>query len=206
MSTPSQIKTSQIRVRDTMKTALLPVSGVDGTRVNILADDYQRNGTRRLRLVVPFLKKNSASRVAAARVGGLYKIAFAKRGIKDMEVNYTETTSKDDAMNAVLSYTATIAEAPSNCQRIAGSSGTEDLEAGEQYSMGCELKTAMSKMISHPDDLMGVPGTPDDFSNRQGPMMHNYINGISNPALAGLNASTVGSTSVSGGGTSTGSP
>lgn len=205
VTTPSHLETSQIRVQDVTKTALLPAGGVDSAMVSIAANDYARNGRGKVRLVVPYLKGTPLNRMAAQRAGEGYRRAFREHGI-DVAVNYAETVKKDDARNAVLSYTGTVALPPRSCMRMTGSDGAETMVAGEKYSVGCSMKTAMSQMIANPDDLMGVAGTPDEVARRQGPMMENYMSGKTNAPLNGLNASATGTTSVTGGGVSAGQP
>lgn len=204
VTSPSRVETGEIQVRDIMKTALLPADEPDMARANVAADDYARNGRSTPRLVVPYLKGKPISRMAARRVGEAYKNAFISLGVRNLQVDYAETESKVDARNAVLSYTATIALPPAQCMKMPGYKGAGTLPDADKYSWGCGTKTAMSQQIANPEDLLGTQGTPDDPARRQGAMMENYMSGRSNPALNGLNASTTGNTSVSGGGTSTG--
>ena len=207
MYTPTQVKTGEIVVADTMTTHILSAEKFDATDVNIMAQDYQHNGRSRARLVVPYLKKHgSANRAAALRIGQQYKNAFAQYGIADMTVDYTETADREAARHAVLAYTSTVAQAPRNCTRMPGVQGTESLVELEKYSIGCETRTMLSKMIANPEDLMGNAGSPDGVSRRQGVVSEGYMSGRSNPPLTGLNASTTGTTSVSGGGISAGQP
>lgn len=207
MYTPTQVKTGEIVVADVMTTHTLSAERFDATDVNIMAQDYQHNGRSRPRLVVPYLKKHgSANRLAAMRLGQQYKNAFAQYGLTDMTVDYTETADREAARHAVLAYTSVVAEAPRNCRRLPGAQGTASLEQIEGYQIGCETRTMLSKMVANPEDLMGNAGSPDGVSRRQGPVTEGYMSGRSNPPLTGLNASTTGTTSVSGGGVSTGQP
>lgn len=207
MYTPTQVQTGEIVVADVMTTHILSAEKFDATDVNIMAQDYKHNGRSRARLVVPYLKKHrAANRAAAMRLGQQYKNAFAQYGIADMTVDYTETTDREAARHAVLAYTSTVAQAPRNCTRMPGVQGTESLKQLENYSIGCETRTMLSKMIANPEDLMGNAGSPDGVSRRQGVVTEGYMSGRSNPPLTGLNASTTGTTSVSGGGISAGQP
>ena len=207
MYTPTQVKTGEIVVADVMTTHTLSAERFDATDVNIMAQDYLHNGRSRPRLVVPYLKKHgSANRMAAMRLGQQYKNAFAQYGLTDMTLDYTETADREAARHAVLAYTSVVAQAPRNCTRLPGAQGTASLEQADDYSIGCETRTMLSKMIANPEDLMGNAGSPDGVSRRQGVVSEGYMSGRSNPPLTGLNASTTGTTSVSGGGVSAGQP
>lgn len=207
MYTPTQVKTGEIVVADVMTTHTLSAERFDATNVNIMAQDYQHNGRSRPRLVVPYLKKHgSANRAAAMRLGQQYKNAFAQYGLTDMTVDYAETADREAARHAVLAYTSVVAQAPRDCKRLPGAQGTASLEQIEGYKIGCETRTMLSKMIANPEDLMGSAGSPDGVARRQGPVTEGYMSGRTNPPLTGLNASTTGTTSVSGGGISAGQP
>ncbi len=207
MYTPSQVKTGEIVVADVMKTSTLSAEKFDATDVNIAANDYMQNGRSGARLVVPYLRKHgNANRAAAMQLGQQYKNAFAKYGMDDVKVDYTETADREGARHAVLAYTAVVAQAPRDCTRLPGAQGTASLPQIEDYKIGCETRTMLSKMIANPEDLMGNAGAPDGVSRRNGPMTEGYMSGRSNPPLTGLNASTTGTTSVSGGGISAGQP
>lgn len=206
VTSPSHVETGEIRVRDIMKTALLPATEADMAKANVAADDYARNGRSTPRLVVPYMKGKPISRMAAQRVGEAYKNAFISLGVRNLLVDYAETEDKEAARNAVLSYTATIALPPPQCMNMMGHRGAGAIPEGEKYSFGCGLKTAFSQQIADPEDLLGTPGSPDDIARRQGPMMENYMSGKTNAPLNGLNASTTGNTSVTGGGVSAGQP
>lgn len=204
MSTPSQLKTGQLQVMDAMQTRQLPAGAVDESQVNIVADDYMRNGKGPVRIVVPYRAGKPLEHVTAERQGNLYKKAFGRRGVATL-VSYIPVQNAKDAERLVVAYESTQALPPPDCAHMTGSDGAGALSDVEHYKMGCEMDNAMASMISHPDDLMGVAGTPDDYSRREGPVTERYRSGTSNPPLNGLNASTTGTTTVTGGGLSTGS-
>lgn len=204
MTTPTQLRTGQMQVGEAMRVRQLPAGRLDPDQVNVVADDYMRNGKGPVRIVAPYKAGSPLERVTAERQGNLYKKAFARRGVAVL-VNYIPVHDGADAENLVVSYAATQAAAPADCMRLTGSGGASTLSEVQRYRMGCELDTAMSAMIAHPEDLMGVAGTPDDYARRQGAIVEHYRAGTSNPPLNGLNASTTGTTTVTGGGLSTGS-
>ncbi|MDE1153530.1 MAG: CpaD family pilus assembly lipoprotein [Micavibrio sp.] len=204
MSTPSQVKVQQMQVVDGMKTLELPAAALNATRVNVVADDYLRNGKGAFRMVVPYVGGDPLSKVTAEREAADYKKAFAKRGLDVSSIDYAGVGMEDTGA-IVVSYMSTMAQAPADCKQLTGSHGAATLEEGRKYKMGCELQTAMSQMIAHPEDLMGNAGTPDSDSRRQGAITEHFNSGVTNAPLNGLNASSTGTTTVTGGGISAGS-
>jgi len=204
MSTPSQVKVEQMQVVDGMKTQELAAGAPNATRVNVVADDYLRNGNGAFRMVVPYVGGDPLSKVSAEREAAQYKAAFAKRGVNNVQVDYAGVGAEDAGM-IVVSYPSVMAQAPADCKQMTGSNGASTLVEARKYKMGCEMQTAMSQMIAHPEDLMGNAGTPDGESRRQGAVTEHYLSGTTNAPLNGLNASSTGTTTVTGGGVSTGS-
>lgn len=188
MTTPSQVNTTAIQVEDYMKTTLLPAWTVDKTQVDIAAGDYRNNSKSAPALVVPYLKGKKGALQDAMRVGAGYKKAFAEFGMNDLRVHVAVTNDVEGARNAVLAYTATQAHAPKNCMRMPGAKGTESQHTTNRYTMGCEHSILLAKMISRPSDLLGVAGSPDSYSRREGPMMEGYMAGRSNPVINGNTA------------------
>ncbi len=201
MTTPSRVVTSTIQVEDYMKTVLLPVHSVDKLAVDVAANDYRRNSKSSAALVVPYLKGRKNSMAEAKRAGAAYQKAFAGFGLNVTDVKYAPTLDENAAHNAVLAYTATMAHPPRHCTRMPGARGTEGLESIESYTVGCEMSTLESRMITRPEDLMGVAGSPDSLSRREGPMVEGYMSGRTNPSIQGV---TNSSGAVTGGGTSAG--
>ena len=203
VTTPTQVKSAQMQVVDAMKTEEMAAGNPDPTRVNVVADDYLRNGRGIIRVVVPYANGSTAGKVLAARQGNAYKAAFAQRGVKVTDINLT-AVPPEDTHAIVVSYMSTQARPPADCAHMTGYDGGGTIQQVEKYRLGCEMKTAMSQMIAHPDDLMGNAGTPDDNSRRQGAVTEHWSSGKTNEPLSGLNASTTGTTTVTGGGVSAG--
>ena len=203
VTTPTQVKSAQMQVVDAMKTEELAAGTPDPNRVAIVADDYLRNGKGTIRVVVPYANGSNAGRAMAARQGNAYKAAFAQRGVRVEDVNLTAVPA-EDTRAIVVSYMAAQARAPSDCAPMTGHDGGGTISEVEKYRMGCEIKTAMSQMIAHPEDLMGNAGTPDDTSRREGAVTEHWSSGKTNEPLSGLNASTTGTSNVTGGGISAG--
>jgi type IV pilus biogenesis protein CpaD/CtpE len=188
VTTPSQVHTGEIQVKDVMKTATVDPAHVSSESVEIISKDYAMNGTGPMRLVVPYQPRSPLEKIAAEAEGARYQKAFAAKGVKDFRVSYTATV-EPKAM-AVISYMALAAEPPRNCHHISayyGAAAMKDTEGGQD--IGCEIKSAQAQMIARPADLLGTAGVPQDDSRRQGTVVERYKAGTPNPALTGLSAS-----------------
>jgi type IV pilus biogenesis protein CpaD/CtpE len=202
VTTPSQLKTGQMQLADIMKTAELDPRQVNSERVGIIAGDYTRNNEGPMRLVVPFQPGNPLNEVAAEAEGKAYAQAFAHFGVKRLDV--ATAASADPNARAVVSYMALKALPPRNCLPSSSMFGADTFENTRDYEMGCSMYMSEAHMIGRPADLMGVGGNPEDEAKRVGTIVDHYRSGVTNPPLSGLNASGVGTGSVSGGGTSAG--
>ncbi len=191
VTTPSQMETGEIQVKDVMKTVTVDPVRIDPDQVEVVSGDYFRNGSGPVRLVVPFAPGNPLNKVAAEAQGQNYAKAYAKLGIKDFRVSYTATVNP--AAMGVISYMALAAEPPRHCHHIAGFEGTQTLaENMTDQNMACEMKMQEAQMIARPADLLGVDGLPEDDAKRQGTLVDKYRAGVPNPALSGLSSSKGG--------------
>lgn len=190
-TTPSQLKTGQIRLQKEMKTVVLYPA--DGAKVEMVADDYHHNNKGPMTAVMGYLSNNPLQEAEVRRQGNAYKQAFAKAGVKDIKIDYVGVTDPERTGYAVLSYPAMTAQAPDNCMPITGYDGADTRSVAENYAFGCETKTAISKMISRPEDLMGRAGSTNEDSRRAGTAVEKYKAGTPNTKMQGINASTVGS-------------
>ncbi|TAL27763.1 MAG: hypothetical protein EPN97_16450 [Alphaproteobacteria bacterium] len=188
VTTPSQVHTGEIQVKDVMKTATVDPAHVSSQTVEIISKDYAMNGDGPMRIVIPYQPGSPLEKIAAEAEGARYQKAFAAKGVKDFRVSYT-ATAEPKAM-AVVSYMALAAEPPRNCQHNSafyGAVAMKDVE-GKQ-DIGCEIKSAQAQMIARPADLMGMPGLPQDDARRQGAVVEKYKAGVQNTELGGLTAS-----------------
>jgi type IV pilus biogenesis protein CpaD/CtpE len=190
-TTPSQIKTGDIRLQREMKTAVL--YAVEAEKVDMIADDFRQNGEGRMRGVMGYLAGNPLQEAGVKRQGNAYKQAFASAGVKDLPVEYVGVNDKEKTGYLVVSYAALVARAPSDCMPITGYDGADSRSVVEGYAFGCETKTALSKMISRPADLLGRAGTTDGDARREGTIIERHKSGVPNTRMQGINASTVGS-------------
>ncbi len=192
MTTPSQLKTGDIRVHTDMKTVALSAVQVDGHAVSQIAEDYRTNGRSQPRITMPYIAGQPLSQVAAEKQAADYKRAFAAQGISEVKTDLVAVTDAAYSKTAVVSYNTRQALPPEDCRRITGYQGADTRSDVEKYGMGCEVKTAISRMIVRPDDLLGRDGTEPDDSSRQGAKVQDYKDGKKNEKLDGIQATTIG--------------
>jgi type IV pilus biogenesis protein CpaD/CtpE len=188
VTTPSQVHTGEIQVKDVMKTATVDPAHVDVESVEIISKDYSMNGSGPMRLVIPFQPGSPLEKITAQAEGARYQRAFAAKGVKDFRVSYTATV-EPKAM-AVISYMALAAEPPRNCHHISAYYGAVPMkDIDGMHDIGCEIKSAQAQMVARPADLLGTPGVPQDDARRQGTVVERYKAGVPNTELGGLSAS-----------------
>jgi type IV pilus biogenesis protein CpaD/CtpE len=109
-------------------------------------------------------------------------------------VDYQVVKDAGQTRRGVLTYMAETAVPPRDCAPMLGYNGTDNRAALEDYKFGCESKTALSRMVVQPSDLMGHAGTAQNESRREGAVTENYKSGKPNePLKNAYTASTVGS-------------
>lgn len=190
-TTPSQLKTGDIRLQREMKTSVL--YSAEAGKIDMIADDFRQNGEGSIRAVMGYLAGNPLQEAEVKRQGNAYKKAFANAGVENLQVEYVGVSEKARTGYAVFSYPAMVAHAPADCAPITGYDGADSRSVADGYAFGCESKTIISKMISRPADLLGRAGMPDGDSRREGTIVEKYKSGTPNAKMQGVNASALGS-------------
>lgn len=190
---PSQVRTTDLRLTEEVKTQTMSAAHVDRERVDMIADDYAHTGRSDMAIVVSYLKGHPRNEVEAEARGRALQKAFTDAGVKRLRVDYAPVTDDAYAGQALVTYTAVAARPPEDCTSITGHNGADTLERMHKYQIGCANKEYLSKMIVNPEDLLGRSGVPDGDSRRQGTIVEKYKSGTPNEKLEGMNASTVGS-------------
>lgn len=190
ISTPSRVKTGEIRLRDDIKTVQLNLAAPGP--LDRIAEDYRRNGDGGMRLVVAYPEKSPMREQEIRRDARALQHALSKAADADVAADYVPVPVGAASGHAVLSYRAAMALPPEDCGRMTGYKGADTRDEGEKYSIGCETKTTLSRMVVNKKDLMGRDGTADGFSRRQGAAVENYMAGTPNEPLEGTGASEIG--------------
>lgn len=180
VTTPSQVKTGKIELRQGMVTQSLDVRSIDRGTVTALARDYLANGDGPMRMTVAYPAGEMKQQLEIEKRGAAYREAFAQNEVKDIRLDFVPVENPAYAGMAVVSYSALKAHAPSGCGRIPGYDGSGTLEQVDKYELGCETKRAMSLMVADTDDLLGVPGTGKAPARRHGAVIETYQDGTPN--------------------------
>jgi type IV pilus biogenesis protein CpaD/CtpE len=109
-----------------------------------------------------------------------------------MDVSYVGVEDPQFLSRAVISYPALQALPPDGCRRLTGYQGADSIEDVHNYRIGCEVKTAVSKMIVDSEDLMGRESGTASEARRQGTVVEGYMSGTPNEPLEGGRSSDIG--------------
>jgi len=191
MATPSDMNTSQLKVRDQTVTEIFSTDHVDLRHVAATARNVLRNGNKDVTLTIPYLP---GGETRAVDLGTAYKNAFAAQGATHVSVVLVAMTDSADTDKAVASYEALVTVQAEDCGRIPGYQGTESSEGFDSYQYGCETQAAMGQMIEDPSDLLGKQNAPDANSRRNGAIIEPYMLGTPNTQMKGMSASSIGTT------------
>lgn len=192
MTTPSQVETGHIRLQENMKTVTVHPATPDAAAASRIADDFKRNARGKMTMVIPYKAGQPAEELQAKRYGNQWKQTMAKAGVKDMDVNFVGVDDPQFLTRAVISYPALQAMPPEGCRRLTGYQGADSIEDVHNYRIGCEVKTAVSKMIVDPEDLLGRDSAEISEARRQGAVVESYMSGAPNEPLQGGRSSDVG--------------
>jgi len=193
VSVPSQLETGHIRLSEDTRSVSLNADKPDATAARRIAADFRDNGRGAMRLVMPYRSGDPLQETQARRLGREWQAAFAKGGVPGVTVDYVGVTDASLLKRAVVSYTVLAALPPAGCaQRLTGYQGADTLEDMHTYRLGCETRTALSKMIVNPEDLAGRGGSEQGDSRRQGTVTERYMSGEQMEPLQTTSASSIG--------------
>ncbi len=193
MSTPSQVNASKISVKENFVTKTFDVHRFDEAEANRLAQDIVQNGNSAMNLTISYLPDEYDANIEIAREDlAIFRGKFALRGVQNIEVVTVPVNRKSDAGKLIVSYKSLVASAPKECSSIIGLVGGENMDGMNGYEFGCSMKSAISKMVADPADLLGRSSSSPVESRRQGAVVENYKSGVPNEPLKGFNASDIG--------------
>ena len=192
MTTPSQVETGHIRLQENMKTVTVHPAAPDAAAVSRIAADFKRNARGKMAMVIPYQAGQPAEELQAKRYGGQWRQAMAQAGVREVDVSYVGVNDPQLLTRAVISYPALQALPPEGCRRLTGYQGADSIEDVHDYRIGCEVKTAVSKMIVDPEDLMGRDSDNRSEARRQGAVVDGYLSGTPNEPLEGGRSSEIG--------------
>lgn len=177
ITTPSQLRTGNIRLQQDVTTVTLAADDVDENRMRLLADDYRMTARGPMSVTIAYKQTDALDKTVQQGRGEKIKRLLAANGLRDVSVDYVGVDDSALQGRTVITYKALQAKPPEDCTRMTGYQGAETLDALEKYQMGCESKTAMGRMIADPNDLSGVAGDLGATSRSAGTLLETYQSG-----------------------------
>lgn len=193
VTTPSQLRTGDIRLMDDVTTVTLDAYRLNKNDIYMISRQYQATAQGPMTVTVAYPAGDAPERVLLEARGKQLAEMLESNRVRDVKVDYVSVEGGELAGRTVLSYPARVARAPANCGPLTGMQGTETLSDVEKYQFSCETKDMMSKMIAYPEDLMGVGGVTGGTSRSAGALMEGYQDGTPNePFNDSQSASSLG--------------
>jgi len=192
MSTPSQLHTGKIQLKEKYETVILEADKVQDEKIKHIIKEYRGNGNGRLSLLVSYNADDPKSKSKSTKLASQYKNIFRKAGLSNFEIESVPMEGKYLGGQVIITYRSLQASAPDRCVSLPGKKGAVSNEEIKDYTMGCEVQDMVSRMVARPSDLLGRSGTPDGLSRRQGAITEGYHAGEPTEPLDVLQASEVG--------------
>ncbi len=193
MSTPSQLRTGQVQLREDAAVHTYALADMGKGQVRALAHDHAARGRGPVSVTVSYPEGDSSARKTAQADMRRVLSQLQAEGVKGTKVDYVAVSDSRLAGQAVFSYPALIASAPDHCTRIPGHSGAESLDDMQNYQIGCENKEMLGRMVARPSDLLGNTGTGHGTGRRAGAVVDVYQTGEPNDLFYPVSsASSVG--------------
>lgn len=193
MATPSELRTGSMIVKDDMVTQSMSVDDMGRERMVLLARDYHNRARGPLILTVAYPVGDAAEKQRLQSKVQRAVNALKKEKVKPVEVEYVGVEGKDVAGRVVAMFPAFVATAPDSCRPMPGLQGGESWQDTNDYQFSCETKDVMSRMIAHPEDLLGVDGSKGGTARRTGTVVETYQDGVPNESFLGTaSASEIG--------------
>lgn len=193
VSVPSQLETGNMRLSEQTHSMAVDAAKPHADTARRIVADYRDSGRGDLQLLMPYRSGDPLHETQARRNGKEWQAALVNGGAKTVQVEYVAVDDPALLGRAVVSYNVLAALPPAGCaQRMTGYQGADTTEDLQTYRIGCETRTAFSKMIVNPEDLKGRAGTGADDSRRQGTVAERYMSGAKAERLDATTASTIG--------------
>ncbi len=193
MTTPSELRTGSMIVKDDVVTQSMSIDDMGRERMVLLARDYHNRARGPLSLTVAYPSGDAAEKQRMqSKVQRAVK-SLKKENVKSVNVEYVGVEDKEATGRVVATFPALVAVAPDNCRPMPGMQGGESWEETNDYQFSCETKDVMSRMIAHPEDLLGVDGSKGGTARRTGTVVESYQDGVPNESFLGTaTASEIG--------------
>lgn len=163
---PSKMTENKIRVEPDRYVEESLVSEMHASEIKALAQHYVRHGDGALDLAVTYDPRSgtNASMKASEQASKIVDVMRAQ-GVEN--VNARIMPVKDSGPSKVLiTYNGYEVLPPEDCGMLSGYHGRQ-VEAEEDYELGCTIDTLLAKQIVRPKDLAGQDNTDYDTDGRR---------------------------------------
>lgn len=188
LEAPTKMSQERVQVEHERFVEDSALDDVDAEKISVLAQHYDRHGEGPMELTVTYdPKSKSATAMKATNHVSKLVDALRKEGVSNVDANILPI--KDSKVSKVLiAYDGYNALAPKNCELMAGLED-RNVEADEDYKLGCSLDTLFAQQLVRPKDLKGQ-GASNAYSDgrRASNLTESYRSGALNPDLKGKTA------------------
>jgi type IV pilus biogenesis protein CpaD/CtpE len=129
---------------------------VDLKLLRAVADDYRKNGTGAVKIIVtyePHSKVNTAYK-ATSNLGNIVS-GLKNEGITEFDTEILPITGGGGISKTYISYTG-VKLSESDCEMMDGLSHS-NTTINKDYEMGCSVDRLMIRQVANPKDLVGAP-------------------------------------------------
>lgn len=190
MTTPSQLRTGQIQMKEDVSTYSYPLKDVSAAQLRSIARDHAARGYGPASITVSYLGSHARARQDAQKDMREILSVLQSEGMTSAKVDYVAVNDATLAGQAVFSYPALHAQAPDHCKRMPGYQGGESLEDMQDYQISCESKDVLSRMVARPADLLGNDGKGMGTGRRTGAVVETYQAGEPNELFYPLSSAS----------------
>lgn len=186
---PTYLSQSKLQVEEKAFFEDVYVSKMDAGYIAALSQHYSQKGDGGVELSVTYdpKSKNSTAMHASNEIARISE-EFRKNGVT---VNSTiiPVKGQGDVSRALVSYDTYTIQRPDDCTDMPGYAD-RNVDADEDYKLGCTRDSLIAKQIARPKDLMGRADTNETSDGRRAAnIVDAYRTGEQNKALDGENAS-----------------
>jgi len=192
LSTPSRLNIGKITVSNKIVSKSFDLSKIDEPMIREMVDDIKTAGEDSATINISYFKGDDSNMQLMMQEAKVVKEKFISFGVHNVSVVSIPVDEQRNIGKLVIYYKTKVAEAPDECTEMVGIKGAGDNTEMEDYSVGCSYKTAVSKMIADPDDLLGYEKASDIESRRVGATVEKYKAGVPNEKINGYSASDYG--------------
>lgn len=185
LHTPSSMNSSPAQLSKEMIVEQIPMTMVTEAKLIDIADEYRKNATGPLDLVLSY-DPRSTTYTAMAAVNDLkdIKASLHKKGIRDINTQTLSVTNAKPLL--MINYDTVSALGPANCDQMPGLNDNETGRFIEGYKFGCSTETLLAKQIARPSDLEGNAEMSQRAARREAMVVEGQSAGVRNPPLQGV--------------------